>query len=91
MLNILLRSHIANLLGVDPKTVSDYLDDSKPGKPYANDPVPQPRGYISAASPTGWVPPEQRGPGMRPFWEAGSESAWRAWRERHPARNRKTG
>jgi hypothetical protein len=89
MLTILLRSHIAALLGVSPKTISDYLEDSKPGQKYADDPVPQPEGYVSADAPEGWVPPDQRGPGMRPFWNPDSRKDWLAWRERHPSRMRK--
>jgi hypothetical protein len=91
VLNALLRGHIAELLGVDAKTVSDYIEDSKPGGKHAGDPVPEPAGYLDSRAPGGWVTPEQRRPGLRPFWNLESRGEWLAWRERHPPRMRKAG
>lgn len=98
-LGFLLRSHIADLLGVDDKTVSDYVAYSQPGgkmiggvwreNPYVEDPVPSPAGYLDSKAPNGWVPPEERRPGLRPFWWPNARQDWLAWRERHPARDRK--
>lgn len=86
--NILVRSQIARLLDVDDKTVSDYIEDSKPGRRCADDPVPEPAGYLDARAPDGWVPAAERRPGLRPFWHVDSVTQWQAWRERHPARTR---
>ncbi len=85
--NVLLRSHIAELLGVDRKTVSDYIEDSKPGGKYADDPVPEPVGYLDSQAPEGWVPADQRRPGLRPFWSPESRQDWLSWRQNHPARD----
>lgn len=84
-INILVRSQVAQLLKVKPKTISDYISWSKPGGKFADDPVPQPVGYLDAAAPDGWVPPDQRRRGLRPFWDADSKQQWLDWRERHPA------
>jgi hypothetical protein len=88
-LNFLMRSHIADLLGVDDKTVSDYLHDSKPGGKYADDPVPEPMGYLDARAPEGWVEPAGLRPGLRPIWSPDSRAEWQRWRANHPGRDRR--
>lgn len=89
-LNILVRSQVAHLIGVNPKTVSDYIEWSKPPKgKLADDPVPAPIGYLDSRAPEGWVPPERRRPGLRPFWSADSRQQWLDWRARHPTRARR--
>ncbi|MET0711058.1 MAG: hypothetical protein ABWZ30_00940 [Jiangellaceae bacterium] len=87
-LTVLLRSHIAAIIGVSDRTVSDYLLQSKPGGRYEHNPVPAPTGYLDATAPRGWVPPEQCRPGLKPFWAPELASAWRAWRDTVPIRRR---
>lgn len=86
---MLVRSQIARLLGVNAKTVSDYIEQSKPRGTLAADPVPEPAGYLDSAAPDGWVPPDERRPGLRPFWLPESRQQWLDWRARHPARMRR--
>lgn len=87
-LTVLLRSHVAVILGVSDRTVSDFLQQSKPGGRYHDNPMPEPAGYQDATSPTGWVPATERRPGLRPFWSPDQADALKAWRSGVPARRR---
>jgi hypothetical protein len=67
-LDILDRAAVARLIGVEPETISNYLNQSKPGGRYADHPFPEPDGYVG------------RSPGWRP--ERANEI--RAWADGRP-------
>jgi hypothetical protein len=75
------RDDVAAIGGVQPKTVSQHLYESRPevsrvkGAPkvpgkFADDPFPAPNGYL----------------GKAPWWDKSREPEIRAWFERHPRR-----
>lgn len=88
-LGVLLRSNVADIIGVSDRAVSNYLLESRPGGRYERNPVPEPTGYLDASARAGWVPADQRRPGLKPFWSPDRADAWRAWRARVPARQRR--
>lgn len=62
------RSAVAAILRIKPKSVSQYLTDSKPGGRYANHPFPAPDGYV----------------GRGPWWRREREAEIREWERARP-------
>ncbi len=62
------RQAVAALIGVQPKTISQYLTESRPGGRYASHPFPKPDGYI----------------GKGPWWRLGREREIRKWAADRP-------
>jgi hypothetical protein len=60
---VLTRDAVAKILGVLPKSVSQYLVESKEGGKYASRPFPAPDGRI----------------GRSPWWQPSRETEIRAW------------
>lgn len=73
-LPILDRSAVAELLGVAPKTISQFLVESKPGGRYAEHPFPAPDGRI----------------GRGPYWLATRRKVIVEWDESRPGRGVRT-
>lgn len=69
-LPILDRSAVAELLGVAPKTISQFLVESKPGGRYSEHPFPTPDGRI----------------GRGPYWLAARRQDIVEWDESRPGR-----
>lgn len=67
--NILDRAKVAALLGVEPRTISVYLQRSKPGGRYASTPFPAPNGTF----------------GGRPWWAADRADEIKRWAESRPS------
>jgi hypothetical protein len=65
---VLSRQAVAVILGVQPKTISQYLVESKAGGRYATHPFPAPDGYI----------------GRGPWWRRERESEIRGWAAARP-------
>jgi len=65
---VLDRSAVATILGVRPKTISQYLVESRGEGRYADHPFPQPDGYI----------------GRGPWWHLGREKDIRTWAAARP-------
>ncbi|MEU2169596.1 hypothetical protein ACH47V_26450 [Micromonospora chersina] len=57
------REAVAVLLGVEPKTISQYLTESRPGGRYAQHPFPAPGGRL----------------GRAPWWHPGRADEIRDW------------
>ncbi len=62
------RAAVAALIAVKPKTISQYLVESKEGGRYADHPFPTPDGYI----------------GRGPYWLRRREQEIRTWSETRP-------
>jgi len=60
---VLDRAAVAALLGVQPKTISQYLVESRPPGRYANHPFPAPSGHI----------------GRSPYWDRDREDEIKQW------------
>lgn len=65
---VLDRTAVAELLGVQPKTISQYLAESKGNGRYAAHPFPPPDGYI----------------GRGPYWLRKREADIKTWNEGRP-------
>ncbi len=65
---VLNRQAVAELLGVQPKTISQYLTESKGEGRYAGQPFPAPDGYI----------------GKGPWWRREREGEIKAWATARP-------
>lgn len=65
---VLDRAAVAALIGVRPKTISQYLVESKPPGRYQDHPFPAPDGYI----------------GRGPYWLRRREQDIRKWAESRP-------
>lgn len=62
------RSAVARLLGVQPKTISQYLSESKGDGRYADNPFPEPNGHI----------------GRGPYWRLERKEEILKWAESRP-------
>jgi len=62
---VLDRTAVAKILGVQPRSVSQYLVDSKKGRRYADHPFPAPDGHI----------------GRSPYWNLDRKDEISAWDE----------
>jgi hypothetical protein len=69
-LDVLDRAAVARLIGVEPDTVTNYLNQSRPGGRYERHPFPEPDGR----------------PGGRPLWKGDRADEIRAWAESRPGR-----
>jgi len=67
--NILDRAKVAALLGVEPRTISVYLQRSKPGGRYASAPFPAPNGTF----------------GGRPWWAPDRADEIKRWAAARPS------
>jgi hypothetical protein len=65
---VLDRTAVAEILGVKPKTISQYLVESRDAGRYADHPFPAPDGYI----------------GRGPYWLRKRELEIRRWAESRP-------
>lgn len=64
------RTAVAALIGVKPKSVSQYLVESKPPGRYAKHPFPMPDGYI----------------GRGPWWRVERTAEIKEWAANRPGR-----
>lgn len=62
------RTAVAALIGVQPKTISQYLTESHEGGRYATHPFPKPDGYI----------------GKGPWWRRERKAEIKAWAAARP-------
>jgi hypothetical protein len=62
------RTAVAALIGVQPKTISQYLTESREGGRYAKHPFPMPDGHI----------------GKGPWWRRERERDIKAWAAARP-------
>jgi hypothetical protein len=66
--DVLDRAAVAELVGVEPDTITSYLHMSQPGRLYADHPFPAPDGRF----------------GKSPYWRAGRSDEIRSWVKGRP-------